>query len=256
MTRLVSTILVASFCFGLCHGADQVISTQLDSARSNIDKWVETRQLIARTRGEWSTERETLQQSVDLIEKEIQLLDEQIAQAESTVSQADSTRLVLAEENERLSAAAAVIGVALANLEQQTTNLAIALPTPLQERIRPLLKRIPMVPDQTRLSISERMQSIVGVLSEVDKFNNAISVFPEIRQIDSGAEIQVKTLYVGLGAAFFADKNGVVGGVGVPTAQGWEWTSKSEVAADIARAIAVYENTQAAQFVTLPVTVK
>jgi hypothetical protein len=197
-----------------------------------------------------------LQQSVALIEKEIQLLDEQISQAESTAGQADAARLVLAEESESLSGAAAAVEVVLASLEQQTTNLASALPIPLQERIRPLLKRIPTVPGQTRLSISERMQSIVGVLSEVDKFNNAISVFPEIRRLDSGEDIQVKTLYVGLGAAFFADRNGVYGGVGTPAPQGWEWTSRSEAAPEIARAIAVYENTHPAQFVRLPVSVK
>lgn len=229
---------------------------QLEEIRANIDKWVETRQLLAKARSEWAADQETLQQSISLIEKEVKLINERIAQTQETASQADRDRLVLVEENERLSKASAAVQAVLADLERQTTNLAAGLPLPLQERILPLLKRIPNHPDQSRLSVSERMQSIVGILSEVDKFNNAISVFPELRRNSAGVEVQVKTLYVGLGAAFFADKSGEYGGVGIPTGTGWEWTPKPEFATDIARAIAIYENTETAQFVKLPVTVK
>ncbi len=229
---------------------------QLEEIRANIDKWVETRQLLAKTRSEWAADQETLQQSIGLIEKEVKLIDERIAQTQETASQADRDRLVLVDENERLSKASAAVQAVLADLERQTTNLAAGLPLPLQERILPLLKRIPNHPDQSRLSVSERMQSIVGILSEVDKFNNAISVFPELRRNSAEVEVQVKTLYVGLGAAFFSDKTGEYGGVGTPTATGWEWTPKPEIASDIARAIAIYENTETAQFIKLPVTVK
>ncbi len=229
---------------------------QLEEIRANIDKWVETRQLLAKTRSEWATAKETLQQSIGLIEKEVKLIDERITQTRETASQADRDRLVLLDENERLSKASAAVQAVLADLERQTTNLAAQLPLPLQERIMPLIKRVPNHPDQSRLSVSERMQNIVGILSEVDKFNNAISVFPELRRNSAEVEVQVKTLYVGLGAAFFADKTGEYGGVGVPTATGWEWTPKPEIAADVARAIAIYENTETAQFVKLPVTVQ
>lgn len=229
---------------------------QLEEIRTNIDKWVETRQLLAKARSDWAADQEVLQQSISLIEKEVKLIDDRIVQTQETASQADRNRLVLVEENERLSKASAAIQAVLADLERQTTNLAAALPLPLRERILPLLKRIPNQPDQTRLSLSERVQNIVGILSEVDKFNNAVSVFTELRKNSADTEIQVKALYVGLGAAFFADKNGEYGGVGVFTGDAWEWVPKPEVAPAIAKAIAIYENTQTAQFVNLPVTVK
>jgi hypothetical protein len=251
--KFVACVVIAG---SLGTGIAQTSSAQLEEIRTNIDKWVETRQLMAKTRGEWASDKETLQQSISLIEKEVKLIDERIQQTQETASQADRNRLVLIEENERLSKGAAAIQVVLADLERQSTNLAALLPLPLQERIMPLLKRIPLNPDQTRLSISERIQNIVGILSEVDKFNNAISVFTELRKGSADTEIQVKALYVGLGAAFFADKTGDYGGVGVLTEQGWEWTPKPEIASDIARAIAVYENTETAQFIKLPVTVK
>jgi septal ring factor EnvC (AmiA/AmiB activator) len=256
MNPIHATIAFALLSVCLGTAIAQTTPTRLEEVRTNIDKWVETRQLLAKTRSEWASEQETLRQSISLIEKEIKLIDERITQTRETASQADRDRLVLNEENERLSQAATTVQKVLADLEQQTTNLAAGLPLPLQERIMPLLKRIPNQPSQTRLSISERMQSIVGVLSEVDKFNNAVSLFTELRKNSAGAEIQVKTLYVGLGVAFFADKNGDYGGVGVPGPTAWEWTPKPEFASDIARAIAIYENTETAQFVKLPVTVK
>ena len=256
MNSIHTTIAFALFsaCFGTAIA--QTTPTRMEEVRANIDKWVETRQLLAKTRSEWAADQETLRQSIALIEKEVKLIDDRIAQTQETASQADRDRLVLSEENERLSKAATVVQTVLADLERQTTHLAAGLPLPLQDRVMPLLKRIPNQPDQTRLSISERMQNIVGILSEVDKFNNAISLFTELRKNSADTEVQVKTLYVGLGVAFFADKNGEYGGVGVPSGGSWEWTSRPEIASDIARAIAIYENTETAQFVKLPATVK
>jgi hypothetical protein len=256
MNLLLTTIACALISLSSVATMAQTSNAQLEEIRANIDKWVETRQLLAKSRSEWASDKETLLQSISLIEKEVQLIDERIAQTQETASQADRDRLLLVDENERLSKSSAAVQAVLVDMERQSTNLAAGLPLPLQERILPLLKRIPNHPAQSRLSISERMQSIVGILSEVDKFNNAISVFPELRKNSAGADIQVKTLYVGLGAAYFADKNGDYGGVGVPTPNGWEWTPKPEVAPHVARAIAIYENTETAAFVKLPVTVK
>jgi hypothetical protein len=119
-----------------------------------------------------------------------------------------------------------------------------------------LLKRIPSDSAAAKAGPVERMQNVVGILSEVDKFNGAISVVSEIRRNPAGAEVQVETLYIGLGHAFFVDKTGDYAGVGVPAADGWQWTPRSELAGRIQKTIAIYNNSLPAAFVSLPVAIQ
>lgn len=225
-------------------------------ARSVLDKLVETRELISKERTDWAVDKESMQQQIDLLQKEKQLLDEQIAKAEATSTQADKERQRLIEENEALAKASDEIKPTIALLEKRVLELAKVFPPPLTERVEPLFKRIPANPANTRLSLGERMQNVVGILSEVDKFNGVITVVSELKTNPAGADIQVRTIYLGLGAAYYTDKSGNFAGVGTPTLEGWEWTPRPELAEKIARVIYVYENASAATFVNLPVTIK
>jgi hypothetical protein len=252
MKKHVSAMLGMAVGVCLCASAE----TKFTETRSVLEKWVETRQLIASTQAEWAAEKQNLQQMIELLERENKLLDEQIAKAEATTTQADKERQQLLEENEALAAAAAAIRPVVANLEKQLLELSKAFPPPLMERIEPLFKRIPTNPALTRLGLGERMQNIIGILSEADKFNNVITLVSEVKQSPTGRDVQVRTIYLGLGAAFFTDKSGQFAGVGVPTAEGWQWTPRPELAPKIAKAIFIYENAAAAEFVPLPVQIK
>ena len=60
------------------------------------------------------------------------------------------------------------------SFEQQVTKLVPQLPSPLQEILRPSLAKLPGDPTHTRMGVTERVQVLVGILNEVDKFNNAV----------------------------------------------------------------------------------
>jgi hypothetical protein len=230
--------------------------TKFTEARTTLEKWVETRQLISKEKSEWESDRENLQQSIVLYEKESGLLDEQITKLEAAATQVDKERDRLIEENESLSVAATTIRTTVAQLEKRLLELAKAFPPPLTERIEPLFKRIPTNPATTRLSLGERMQNIIGILSEADKFNGNITLVTELKKDPSGHEISVKTMYLGLGAAFFVDRAGQFAGVGEASMSGWTWRTANEVAPRISKMIFVYENAAAAEFVSMPVTFK
>ena len=254
MVRTIIPLLVAAIALSRTSVAQS--QTKFDEARTALDKWVETRQLISKEKADWQTEKETLQETVGLLEKENQLLDEQITKLETTTTQADKERDRLIEENQALSTAAATIRTTVAQLEKRVLELSKSFPPPLMERIEPLFKRIPNNPATTRLSLGERMQNIIGILSETDKFNGNITLVTELKKDPSGAEISVKTVYLGLGAAFFVDHAGRFAGVGVATHDGWTWTPANELAPRIAKVIFVYENAAAAEFVQMPITIK
>lgn len=253
MNRKRILLIVAVYT---CAAAGTHAQTKFAEARTALDKWVETRQLISKEKSEWEMDKQTLEQQVNLLEKENQLLDEQIAKAEATTTQADKEKQKLIEDNEALSVASTAMSVTVAQLEKRLLEIVKAFPPPLMERIEPLYRRVPTKPENVRLSVSERMQNVIGIISEVDKFNNAITVVSEVKKNGQGVDVQVKTIYLGLAAGYFADKAQSFAGVGTPGGDGWQWTPQNNSAASIGRAIHVYENAAAAVFVELPVTIK
>jgi hypothetical protein len=102
----------------------------------------------------------------------------------------------------------------------------------------------------------ERIQVIVGVLNELDKFNNSVTVFSEKRTNEKGEEVAVETVYVGLGAAYFVNAGDDFAGTGRPGQNGWEWTVQPELATPVREVIRIYRNERPARFVALPVGIR
>lgn len=228
--------------------------TPLNEARTTLEKWVETRQMISQARTGWQADKETLEQTVALFDRELKGVQEQMSKVSTNNVQADKER---AEAEALKKSATESLDRArdfAAGIETKLTKLAPQLPAPLQDIIKPLLNKLPTDPN-TKMSAAERLQVVVGILGEMDKFNNAVSIFSEKRENPQGEEVAVETVYVGLGAAYFVNDAGNFAGVGIPGASGWEWTTKPEIAASVRDVIRVYRNERPARFVALPVTV-
>ncbi|MCG8432352.1 MAG: DUF3450 domain-containing protein, partial [Candidatus Omnitrophica bacterium] len=113
----------------------------------------------------------------------------------------------------------------------------------------------PERPDETKLSLGERFQNIVGVLNEVSKFNREITLASEVRNLPDGTSAEVTTIYVGIGKAYYVNNKGDIAGIGSASENGWRWRTANEAAPEIARAIAILKNEQAAAFTQLPVEI-
>ena len=72
MNRLpFGALLSVSLAFGLTEGPVFAQESKFDEARAHIEKWVQTRQLIARRGADWRVERESIGQSIGLLQREI-----------------------------------------------------------------------------------------------------------------------------------------------------------------------------------------
>lgn len=229
--------------------------TSLGDARSNLEKWIETRQLIARATSDWQADKETIEQTAQLFARELKSVEDQISKVSTNSTQVDK-ELAQAEALSKSSTEILDRTRQLAaGLEGQLTKLVTRLPMPLQEILKPLLNRIPADPN-TRTSAAERLQAIVGVLNELDKFNNTVSVFSEKRKNPKGEEVAVETVYVGLGAAYFVNDAGDFAGMGGPGPGGWDWMIKPELASAVREVIRIYRNERPARFVPLPAVIR
>jgi septal ring factor EnvC (AmiA/AmiB activator) len=230
-------------------------ATPLAQTRSTIEQWVQTRQLVSKTRTEWQTDRESLEQTIALYERELKALDEQMAKVGTNNTQVEKEMQEAIALQQASGAALERARQTAAGLEEQVRKLAPQLPAPLQDILQPLLARMPPDAANSKLPAAERVQIVVGALNELDKFNNAVSVFSEKRKNPQGAEAAVETVYIGLGAAYFVNEAGDFAGMGIPGAAGWEWTTRNEIASSVREVIRIYRNESMARFVKLPAAI-
>lgn len=228
----------------------------LASSRETIAQWAQTRQLISQTKTGWESDREMLGQTRNLFERELKAVKAQLSKVSTHSTVADRERAEaeasLKEHSDALEAARKLV-MELEAVLKQTLPL---LPPPLLATLKPLSDRLPADASSTKAGVIERAQTVVALLNEIDKFNNAVSVFPEKQPNAKGETVSVDTLYLGLGAAWFVDASGEVAGVGRPTPKGWEWKLQPGITEPARNAIAMYRSQKPAAFVALPATVQ
>ncbi len=227
-------------------------AADLQTTRNTLDNWVQTKQLISKEKNDWLLEETILNDTRDLLSNEISRLKEAISELESTASAADEERAQLTDQKSDLSAGSEVIEGSLAKLEVQLQKIIQTLPQPLLDKIKPLVRRLPDDPENTDLSIGERVQNIVGILSQADKFNTTLTITSESREMEAGKFVQVSTLYWGLAMAYYVDDSGDYAGIGLAGANGWTWPEIDGAGSSIKKLFEIYEGTADIQFVDVP----
>ncbi|MFN3533247.1 MAG: DUF3450 family protein [Candidatus Brocadia sp.] len=224
----------------------------LEEIRLAMDKWIETQQIISKERKDWQQGKEILISRLELVKKEIATLEEKIRQAESSVTEANKKLNDLIAENNQLKAAGEQLTVAVISMEGEVRRLFNLLPAPVGAKLQPLYQRIPEDPAKTNVSVAERFQNVLGILNELNKANNEISVCYEVLNLASGKPSEVKTIYVGLAQAYYVSASGEAG-IGRPSADGWKWESSKDIGRDVLAALEILEGRHSPSFVGVPV---
>jgi len=229
-------------------------SVALESTRSVVKEWVATESAVSSEAAQWEATQLLLGDLIKITQAEIATLNESLQKIEATANNADAVRAELVTEQQTLNTARRQISKFLAEIEPKVTALKPALPEPLGTQLAKLFQRIPNDPANSTLGIAERMQTVVGILNTINKFDSAVTVHEEIRTLGDGSRGEVETVYVGLGAAYYRTRSGDDAGYGQPSINGWLWNSQPELSAAIAEVIAIAGNsTQEARFIALPV---
>lgn len=220
-----------------------------------MGKWIETQQIIAKERNEWQQGKEILLSRLELVKKEHTALEEKILQAESSVIETHAKRDELLAENERLKITGAQLTTAVTAMEAEVRRLFKSLPEPVQTKLQPLYQRIPEDQGNTRASAAERFQNVLGILDELNKNNNEITVNYEIHNLADGKPSEVRAMYVGLAQAYYVSSGGEAG-IGRPTVEGWRWEPSKAVASDVLVALEILQGKHTPAFVPLPVKLR
>ena len=224
----------------------------LEKTRLTMDKWIEAQQIISRERKDWQQGKEIVLGRLELVKKEVATLEEKTKQAESSVAEANKKRSELLAENDQLKAAGEQLTVDVISMEGKIRRLFKLLPEPTRTKLQPLYQRIPEDTAKTNVSVAERFQNVLGILNELNKANNEITVSYEVHNLADGKPSEVKTMYVGLAQAYYVSAGGEAG-IGRPTANGWKWEPSKDVGSSVVMALEILDGKQSPAFVGVPV---
>jgi DNA repair exonuclease SbcCD ATPase subunit len=220
-----------------------------------LSKWVETQQILSKEKNEWQEARDILQARIELMKSEIASLEQKIKEAETGAREAEQKKAELVAQDAALKVAAAALREAAADLEAKVRQLYQIVPEPLQAKINPLYQRMPDDPMNTKVTLAERFQNILGILNEVNKLNGEITLATEVRALADGKPAEVKTVYVGLAQAYYVSPQGEAG-IGRPGQAGWQWEPSNGLAAEVAETISIMQGKGTPRFIPLPVTIQ
>lgn len=220
---------------------DAASATAIGQTRQALEEWVQTRRMISEERSEWSLLKGSLMDTVDLLTRQRERLKEKTSDLKESQSAADEQREKLLSENARLEKASAALVEIVATVEQRILELIPLFPEPLFETVEPLLRRIPDPDEVARISLGARMQNIVGILGQAEKFNGQVTLANRTQSLPDGREVRVKTLYWGLGQAWFVDTAGSFGGVGYPSVEGWVFEEVEGIAPAVTKLLSAFE---------------
>ncbi len=225
--------------------------------RTKIEKWVETQQLISQEKSEWNVDRESLKATKKLLEQEKKALALEVAELEESNTATDEERRDLLLERGEFQRASRSLEERIRALEEQVLAIVPQLPEPLQQRLELLVVQIPEDPQSTKVPLGQRLMNVLGVLAQAEKWNSTATFIGETRSVGGDEKVQVRTLYWGLGQAFYVDAQGRTAGIGHPGASGWEFTSDPDLVDDARLLLDIYEgNVDNIQFVDLPVEIR
>jgi hypothetical protein len=233
-------------------------AASIEMARETLSKYFETQKLISKEKTDWKLAKELLEDRVNLMKSELESLRQKTEEERKKTTEADRQREELVKQNEELKAAAVLLEEKASALEEGILAFSPRLPVPLADKIKPLKSRIPAIGSESKASLAERYQNALGILNEVVKFNTDIVLVTERRSLGTNREVEVESLYLGLGQAFYAaaSASSKLGGTGVAGPNGFEWMESRDAVPEIRGALGIYKGKQTAAFVQLPVTIK
>ncbi len=232
-------------------------SAEVADARRAVDRWVDVELTISKEALAWEEKKRLLRDLTGVAEAEIQWLKDELASTSTAVSTAEKRRKELLAQKDQDAVLASNVGTFLGPFEDRLRSLAERMPQPLRKKWDPLLARLPRAPERKTRGIAERMQAVMGLLTEIQRFDRTVITADELLERPDGETREINTIYFGLGAAYYVTPDGNEAGVGESTSGGWRWSAQPDLAADVQFAIKMARGVSGeAAFIGLPVSAR
>lgn len=232
-------------------------TTAMDETRGLLQQWAATQRMISSERTEWETGKAMLEGRIQLLKISIEETEKKIAEAKVKLEDVKKRTTEAETEKAQIREASDALIATAPELEKGVKALFARVPGIVQEKVRVLHDRIPKEGAEVKnITAAERFQNVLGILNELNKANNELNSIPEIHDLGNGKKAEVKVVYVGLGQGYFVNSNGDIGGLGLPSDQGWQWSVDPAIAPKMRELVEVMKKAVAPKLVELPAQIQ
>lgn len=226
--------------------------------RNSVSEWVETMRKIQLEENDWTRDQEVLQNYKEGLGKEISDLKQQIEDAKTRKAGADKESLDQSMERDRYAAAKDELSAVIRRLEESLAAKLPLFPAPLlaepkvSQAIEDLQRDLKLPVEKRNEGVSKRLLNVINLLTEAEKFQQTVHLRPELRKNAEGREYNMQVIYFGLASAYAVNEDGSFALVGRPSADGWKFEERKDLASDIQKLVAATTGDQDAAFINLP----
>lgn len=255
MRTLLPTILLA---LALPLSAQNAAVSPTEELRTQVSEWVETMRKIQQEENDWSRDQEVLKNYKEGLEKEIADLKEQIASAKTRKEGGDQQSLDKVAERDRLMAAQDELTRQVRVMEEALAAKLPLLPDPFKKiakisvSIESLQRNLQLPVDQQTDDVGKRLTNVTELLAEIEKFQQSVQVFSELRKDSQGHEYNMQVVYFGLGLAFAVNEDSSFALAGRPAPDGWKFQERNDLAPQIQKLLVTATSEKDVSFTNLP----
>jgi hypothetical protein len=253
---LAGTGLVA----GLLQGGGRLAAAEpgpgVDAVQNLVRDWLALRREITRAAGDWEAQKRLLRDEIHLLDQRKEALRQELAARREDEG---TKRKELAGAQEETAAARANLERLLGPLTEAEAHLRAwcrGLPDALAVHVRSAAAGLPGESRGTDLAgIGERVQLVFGLYSQLEKLDRGVHDGRMVLTAPDGRRVEMDVLFLGLAMGYAVSPDGRRAAVGRPGGEGWSWEWRPELAASIAKALAIHRKQEPAAFLALPVRV-
>jgi hypothetical protein len=195
----------------------------------------------------WRRDKPVLEQQLSLLERETQELNRFLKESAQEQDEVEQRRLELIEQQTHLEHEQAALERSLRQAVLRLKALHLQLPPPLVEGWEEELPRL----EESVLTNSEKLQLVLNLLSQLDDFEQKVTLHETVMTLADGQEYLVKQVFLGLSHGWYvtADQSHAAAGMADPN--GWQWTPVTD-GKRIAQIIAILERRMNPELITIP----
>jgi hypothetical protein len=229
-----------------------------EELRTTLREWVETMRKAQQEENDWQRDREVLENYREGLQQEVATLKEKLAEAKTRKEGADRESLEQSAERDRYAAARQDLSATVRKLEESLAAKLPLLPRTLAEEpkvaqgVDDLRRDLELPADKRDDGVAKRLMNVIQLLTEAEKFQTTAHLRTELHTNSQGREFNMQVLYFGLACAYAVNEDGSFALVGRPSAEGWRFEERPELAGEIRRIVAATTGDADASFVSLP----
>ncbi|MDO3388608.1 DUF3450 family protein [Gilvimarinus sp. SDUM040013] len=254
MPRVYIT-LVTLFCGLACACSAQALNP------SNTDAWLSLEIQRSQIESDWLERKILLDQQLYLHKTKQEELQSKIEISQTTQTDAQERR---SDINEKMSEYQDSQSELMTSVEQYTfkvNGLSERLPPPLLETIDGKLE----VMNDTSASVTDRLSALIDNVKNINNFSESYHKTEGPILIGPDSSLHVTQIYMGISFAWYLSPDSSEYGVGMPTADGWQWISADNTKQDLGFSISTKEiqtlsdalnGPDGSQFVSIPIAIR